>query len=659
MLFTEVLRPKIRTWLMALSFVAMLPLLVFSIYTMDKMNETEKQATLRELRRRTQSVALNVEAHINAAAGTLTTLGQSEASINGDVRGLYALAKRALAIDPSFRAISLVDPNGHMFFHTSIPFGEPTFPSFEKEVTQRALETNQVQLTGPFIAPISPKSVVAVTVPITMAGKRDKCLRIIMLTETLNAFLNKQQLPQGWAAALMNDNGITLAQSREPEDNGSKKVSATILEAAHNPEKKYFKSMNMQGLRLTTAMAPIYGGQWFAGMAVPTDLLNQSRMEMMKEMSWLAVIWLLISFLIATLLANYLNNQTHQVAKVLTGQSNRKDASKPIRVAELWSILQDFKKSLTETSEVRSTLSTVSSQRDQVQDLYDNAPCGYHSLDKNGLILNINQTELNWLGVTKEEAVGRPFSDFCTPSGKETFAANFPIFLKQGHIHDLEFDLIRKDGSTVPVLLSATSIHDDEGNLLMSRSTVFDIRERKAMELELQRLANTDPLTGLYNRRQFYELTNQELARSRRTKSPVSLMMIDIDHFKQINDTYGHAMGDVVLQRLGSAMKNFLREMDVIARLGGEEFAILLPQTSLGQATELAQRLRLKIANDTVPATQGADIKFTVSIGIDEWRESDPNLDALLKRCDTAMYQAKNSGRNCVVPFSESPAQTI
>lgn len=241
MLFTDVLRPRIRTWLMALSFVAMLPLLVFSIYTMDKINETEKQATLRELRRRTQSVALNVEAHINVAAGTLETLGQSEASIKGDVRGLYASAKRALSTDPSFRAISLVNPNGRMFFHTPIPFGNPMFPSFEKEVTQRALETNQLQLTGPFIAPISPKSVVAVTVPITMAGKRDKCLRIIMLTETLDAFLNKQQLPPGWVAGLMNDNGIMLARSREPENNGSKKVSETVLEATHNPEKKIFR----------------------------------------------------------------------------------------------------------------------------------------------------------------------------------------------------------------------------------------------------------------------------------------------------------------------------------------------------------------------------------------------------------------------------------
>jgi diguanylate cyclase (GGDEF)-like protein/PAS domain S-box-containing protein len=321
-------------------------------------------------------------------------------------------------------------------------------------------------------------------------------------------------------------------------------------------------------------------------------------------------------------------------------------------VAELWAIVQEFQKSRTETTQARSALSAVSSQRDQVQDLYDNAPCGYHSLDRHGRILNINQTELHWLGVTKEEAVGRRFCDFCTPEGEKTFAANFPTFLKQGHIHDLEFDLMHKNGTITPVLISATSVCDASGKFVMSRSTVFNIQERKAMELELQKLANTDTLTGLNNRRHFYELANKELARARRFKTPITLLMIDIDHFKKINDTHGHAMGDTVLQHLASTMTKALRGTDVTARLGGEEFAILLPHTSSAQASELAQRMRQEIADQSVPSPQGTGVNFTVSIGLDEWRESDVDLDALMKRCDIALYQAKNSGRNRVVQFS-------
>jgi len=141
-------------------------------------------------------------------------------------------------------------------------------------------------------------------------------------------------------------------------------------------------------------------------------------------------------------------------------------------------------------------------------------------------------------------------------------------------------------------------------------------------------------------------------------KTPLSMMMLDIDYFKRINDTHGHAMGDAVLQRLGSTMKNSLREIDVIARLGGEEFAILLPQTTLDQASELAQRLRTRIAEESIPSAQGTAIEFTVSIGLDAWQETDANLDALLKRCDQAMYQAKNSGRNRVVQFAELPVHT-
>lgn len=408
----------------------------------------------------------------------------------------------------------------------------------------------------------------------------------------------------------------------------------------------------MEGERSMNVLAPIHGGQWFAGMAVPTDLLNLNRFAMMVKVTAVAIIWLLVSFLLSTWMARYLRKQTQLVVDTLTEKTDPLKPSFPIRVAELWSIVQEFQKSIIETSKTRSALSTVSSQRDQFQDLYDNAPCGYHSLDRNGRILNINQTELRWLGVTKEEALGRRFCDFCTPEGEKTFSDNFPRFLNQGHIHDLEFELVHKNGSITPVLISATSVHDATGKYVMSRSTVFDIRERKAMELELQKLANTDTLTGLNNRRHFYELANTELARTRRFKTPLSLLMIDIDHFKIINDTHGHAMGDTVLQHLANLMKSSLRGMDITARLGGEEFAILLPHTASAQATELAEKIRQKIAGESMPNPQGNDVKFTVSIGVDEWREGDTDLDTLIKRCDIAMYQAKNSGRNRVVQFS-------
>src|ERR1019366_3027518 len=127
---------------------------------------------------------------------------------------------------------------------------------------------------------------------------------------------------------------------------------------------------------------------------------------------------------------------------------------------------------------------------EEVLDLYNNAPCGYHSLDNDGIIVRVNDTELSWLGYTREETIGKlTFNDLVTPESLKTFQESFLIFKTQGAIRDLEFDMVRKDGSILPVLLSATAITDSAGNYLTSRSTIFDITARKRAENEIRMLA--------------------------------------------------------------------------------------------------------------------------------------------------------------------------
>ena len=123
----------------------------------------------------------------------------------------------------------------------------------------------------------------------------------------------------------------------------------------------------------------------------------------------------------------------------------------------------------------------------EVEDLYNNAPCGYHSLDRDGVIVRINDTELNWLGYSRDEVIGKMrFSDILTKESSKTFRENFPGFKERGWVKDLDYELIRKDGTTFPVMLNATAITDDFGNYLMSRSTVFDMTYRNTKELETQ-----------------------------------------------------------------------------------------------------------------------------------------------------------------------------
>ncbi|WP_404383298.1 diguanylate cyclase domain-containing protein [Caenispirillum salinarum] len=164
---------------------------------------------------------------------------------------------------------------------------------------------------------------------------------------------------------------------------------------------------------------------------------------------------------------------------------------------------------------------------------------------------------------------------------------------------------------------------------------------------ELQRIAMTDSLTGIANRRAFVDRLFSEITRSERSGVPFSVVTVDIDHFKSINDRYGHGGGDQVLCRMADAVGRIVREVDIFGRLGGEEFALLLTGARMGQAQAVAERIRSICCNLRVPVEHD-EITFTISAGVAVWQGHGPH--ALMKEADDALYEAKRTGRNRVVP---------
>jgi len=172
--------------------------------------------------------------------------------------------------------------------------------------------------------------------------------------------------------------------------------------------------------------------------------------------------------------------------------------------------------------------------------------------------------------------------------------------------------------------------------------------ELKKALVELEKLATTDSLTGISNRRHLLTLAEREFQRARRYRHPFSLLMLDIDHFKSINDTYGHAAGDEALKLMADVTRNALRQVDIFGRFGGEEFVVFLPETPLRDAVTVADRIREAIAS--APLTiQNAEARMTVSIGVSTYQDDEPSLDTLLMRADKALYEAKQRGRDRVV----------
>jgi diguanylate cyclase (GGDEF)-like protein len=185
------------------------------------------------------------------------------------------------------------------------------------------------------------------------------------------------------------------------------------------------------------------------------------------------------------------------------------------------------------------------------------------------------------------------------------------------------------------------------------RELEHEIVRRRQLEAELQRLATTDPLTGALNRRQIFALGRQAL-RLRRSKQAFGLLMVDIDHFKMINDRHGHPVGDAALKHVVHCLRAGLRQTDLIGRVGGEEFAIMLPTTTIDDALRVAERLRTRVA--TKPLKQGSTtICMTISIGLAMARQTDHSLEQIIARADTQLYRAKEGGRDRVC-HDENPS---
>lgn len=206
-------------------------------------------------------------------------------------------------------------------------------------------------------------------------------------------------------------------------------------------------------------------------------------------------------------------------------------------------------------------------------------------------------------------------------------------------------------GMIVNIIASVVIISILLGHIVyhLNRSNFFQARELRRQQQHIQNLADQDQLTGLYTRREFENRYREEFQRTERYGSSLSILMVDLDHFKEINDTYGHPVGDTVLETTGDIIDRNTRTSDVCGRYGGEEFCLVLPETPLQGARKTAERLRESLAAQTFGTEEGEEFNVTCSIGITEYRPSVDDPENLLEEADQALYEAKESGRNQVV----------
>lgn len=304
---------------------------------------------------------------------------------------------------------------------------------------------------------------------------------------------------------------------------------------------------------------------------------------------------------------------------------------------------------------------------DQVVDVID---MGLLVVDREQRVTAWNQWMMRHSGLRPEDVLGRPLTDLFPDLANRRFQRKALLVLRLGHfaffsqkLHgglfpfspvstlDVPFERMQQSCTMGPV-------RDAQGQIVGAFLSVSDVTETASFERRLRDLNARDPLTGLGNRRMFQDRAELEVTRHRRYRRPLSLAIVDLDHFKRVNDTLGHLAGDEVLREIAGRMQVALRETDLVTRFGGEEFTCLLPETDPETAMAIGERLRRAV--EATPVQWGeTPIPVSASIGLATSPEGCEPIDSLLTRADAALYTAKLSGRNQVRRAELSPCRPM
>ena len=352
---------------------------------------------------------------------------------------------------------------------------------------------------------------------------------------------------------------------------------------------------------------------WYIVSAIYVDELEESSNTLKKSLFFTGIMLLFLAIFIASLLFKKLENEIEEKAHEIEALKERVDLA-------------------------------LSGNRDAVWDcsLVDDSGVNY-----------VSERWQEMLGFSDKELPFNSFTDWKNRVHPDDLK-KIMLDVKKNQNGQTEYyeNIHRekhKDGHWIWVHSRGKTQFDEKGNAIRMNGTFTDITQMKELEDKLKEIANRDQLTNLYNRRYFFDVVQNIISLAKRENKPLCIMIIDIDKFKTINDTYGHGNGDFVLNKLASILLEHTRDSDIVARIGGEEFVVLLNNTSKNMAFEVADKIREYTEKQIIKIDANTVINLTVSIGVDSVNTIDEKyIEKALSRADKALYKAKDSGRNKV-----------
>lgn len=539
---------------------------------------------------------------------------------------VHRLLVRRNALAEGVRWLFLVRPDGVLAEHSQ------EFPAVPLDLSDREYFVQQVEHwdLGLYIGePLTSRRNGEAFIPVSRRVTNDGGLFVGVIAAGINpdglrALLEAQGLPEGFESGIFLDHGVALACHGMTCEDAS--LAAQPLFARYLPQQR-------QG---AVRAAPLLGndavmGHFEASERYPLVVAIQVP-EALIHAAWVdgirgrlpAVLGLNLALAALVLLAYRQFGRRREAVYALEAANRELEQRVEERTAQL------------QQSEARARA------------FMNTAMDGVVVIDGESRILEFNRAAEQMFGYRAAEVVGQDLG-LLMPEGMEAAHGQYvadamgkETTRRMGRGREVQGR--RRDGSRFPIEVTVGSTEQEQGALHVG--IIRDITERKEAEWQLQRLATLDGLTGVFNRRALMEQGEQLFDLARRYQWDLSVVMLDADHFKSINDNHGHHVGDEVLKLLAGRTGAILRSTDILGRLGGEEFGIILPETGPEGALELGQRLLQQVRASRLPLQDGRELGFTVSMGVASLTAADADLDALFRRADAALYAAKRGGRD-------------
>lgn len=609
------------------------------------------EANMAHLRYETQLLADEITQQIEHRFQALERLNQS-LDANEDPDALRATLSQNDALLAWFEGVVIADSQGRIIADWPRVEGRQGLETSALEYFKMLQGTRQPYVSEPFVGRASRMPLVLVGVPRKTAdGEFDGFIGGVVSLDAGGLFgrLAKVRLGDEGFASVATSSGIILhhpnrALINSPIPNLS---GNPLLELALDGWQGYGVENLIDGRLSLQSYAQIWPASWVVGFFLPIEQAHQPLVDFIKKLLWIwvALALLMMPFLwwLLARILTPLKQLERQIGEVGRGRRDH------VRLATTMQELQQVATTFNRVEDERQQLVGNLQEREAFLDsVLSASPQGMFVANFGGKITYMNPALLEILGISPNTPM-QVWMQQIHPDDLDGAGDMWRHSLKSGSDFVRQLRFIRNDNETLWLDIHARVVMLSQGGHSLGLvGVVKDITERREQEALQRWEAEHDPLTGLLNRRGFDRRLEEAFADFQKTSTPSALLMFDLDHFKPINDEGGHALGDEMLRRIAQVVAWEVRRSDHVARQGGDEFAVLLPSCTIGQAERIAEALRQSVSEITVNQ-DGREYTVTLSIGVTRFDESDESVDDALARADAASYEAKGLGRDSVV----------